>query len=211
MAKNVLPVDFQDDILAESMNGRRKYQMITNSDGTVSFVDVTEYTQVGSNFGQAQVNATNEAVNESADKNKIIDDKDDLVANSQAGMMAGALAVKAIREELNQNMSVVDVSDKFSFSDPSKISGFQALKYGRLIRLQGLLTNITENFIITALENSVYPLQSPNLTDKVLNYGGWQSDDQRMVNVSFSGKTITIEATSSGFSFTAVEAWYLSA
>lgn len=105
MAKNVLPVDFQDDILAESMNGRRKYQMITNSDGTVSFVDVTEYKQVGSNFGQAQVNATNEAVNESADKNKIIDDKDDLVANSQAGMMAGALAVKAIREELNQNMS----------------------------------------------------------------------------------------------------------
>lgn len=102
MAKNVLPVDFQDDILAESMNGRRKYQMITNSDGTVSFVDVTEYTQVGSNFGQAQVNATNEAVNESADKNKIIDDKDDLVANSQAGMMAGALAVKAIREELTQ-------------------------------------------------------------------------------------------------------------
>ena len=57
MAKNVLPVDFQDDILAESMNGRRKYQMITNSDGTVSFVDVTEYTQVGSNFGQAQVKA----------------------------------------------------------------------------------------------------------------------------------------------------------
>ena len=105
MAKNVLPVDFQDDILAESMNGRRKYQMITNSDGTVSFVDVTEYTQVGSNFGQAQVNATNEAVNESADKNKIIDDKDDLVANSQAGMIAGALAVKAIREELNQNMT----------------------------------------------------------------------------------------------------------
>ena len=105
MAKNVLPVDFQDDILAESMNGRRKYQMITNSDGTVSFVDVTEYTQVGSNFGQAQVNATNEAVNESADKNKIIDDKDDLVANSQAGMIAGALAVKAIREELNQKMN----------------------------------------------------------------------------------------------------------
>lgn len=108
MAKNVLPVDFQDDILAESMNGRRKYQMITNSDGTVSFVDVTEYKQVGSNFGQAQVNATNEAVNESADKNKIIDDKDDLVANSQAGMMAGALAVKAIREELNQNMSLLE-------------------------------------------------------------------------------------------------------
>lgn len=121
MAKNVLPVDFQDDILSEGMNGRRKYQMITNADGTVSFVDVTEYTQVGSNFGQAQINATNAAVNESADKNKIIDDKDDLVANSQAGMIAGALAVKAIRDELNNNIfsckiSVysVDVNNQYS-------------------------------------------------------------------------------------------------
>ena len=103
MAKNVLPVDFQDDILSEDMDGRRKYQMITNADGTVSFVDVTEYTQVGSNFGQAQINATNEAVNESADKNKIIDSKADLMANTQSGMIAGASAVKAAVSELNEN------------------------------------------------------------------------------------------------------------
>ena len=104
MAKNTLPEDFKDDILAESMNGRRRYQMISNADGTVSFVDVTEYSQVGSDFGQAQINATNVAVNESADKNKIIDSKEDLLANTQAGMMAGALAVKEIRSELNENM-----------------------------------------------------------------------------------------------------------
>ena len=104
MAKNVLPVDFQDDILSEDMDGRRKYQMITNADGTVSFVDVTEYTQVGSNFGQAQINATNEAVNESADKNKIIDTKADLMANTQAGMIAGASAVKAAVSELTENL-----------------------------------------------------------------------------------------------------------
>lgn len=104
MAKNTLPEDFKDDILAESMNGRRRYQMISNADGTVSFVDVTEYSQVGSNFGQAQINATNVAVNESADKNKIIDSKEDLLANTQAGMMAGALAVKEIRSELNEKM-----------------------------------------------------------------------------------------------------------
>ena len=104
MAKNTLPEDFKDDILSESMNGRRRYQMISNADGTVSFVDVTEYSQVGSNFGQAQINATNVAVNESADKNKIIDSKEDLLANTQAGMMAGALAVKEIRSELNENL-----------------------------------------------------------------------------------------------------------
>ena len=110
MAKNVLPVDFQDDILTEDMDGRRKYQMITNADGTVSFVDVTEYTQVGSNFGQAQINATNEAVNESADKNKIIDSKADLMANTQAGMIAGASAVKAAVSELNDNMGKLHFS-----------------------------------------------------------------------------------------------------
>ena len=37
--------------------------MINNSDGTVSFVDVTEYEQVGSVLGQAQINAICAAVN----------------------------------------------------------------------------------------------------------------------------------------------------
>ena len=31
-----LLTNFKDDILAESMEGRRRYQMITNEDGTVS-------------------------------------------------------------------------------------------------------------------------------------------------------------------------------
>ena len=60
-----LPVNFKDDILDASMNGRRRYQLISNSDGTYSLEDVTEYTQEGSNFGAAQINATNTAVNES--------------------------------------------------------------------------------------------------------------------------------------------------
>lgn len=41
--------------------------MINNSDGTVSLVDVTEYEQVGSVFGQAQVNAICSAVNSLTD------------------------------------------------------------------------------------------------------------------------------------------------
>lgn len=166
MAKNVLPVDFQDDILAESMNGRRKYQMITNSDGTVSFVDVTEYTQVGSNFGQAQVNATNEAVNESADKNKIIDDKDDLVANSQAGMMAGALAVKAIREELNQNLNteyekILEITD---LTGAGIIPGFRNYKeFVIMISASGYITShyLAKNMITTPINlQSSYTYES---------------------------------------------------
>lgn len=65
MAKSTLPVNYQDDILNNAMGGKRRYKMINNSDGTVSLEDVTTYDQVGSNFGAGQMNATNQAVNES--------------------------------------------------------------------------------------------------------------------------------------------------
>ena len=38
--------------------------MVTNSDGTVSFDDVTNYSQEGDSFGAADINATNKKVNE---------------------------------------------------------------------------------------------------------------------------------------------------
>lgn len=65
MTKSTLPVNFKDDVLASSMGGKRRYKLIHNSDGTVSLEDATTYTQAGSNFGAAQVNATNTAVNAS--------------------------------------------------------------------------------------------------------------------------------------------------
>lgn len=38
----VLKTNYKEDVLAAS-NTKRKYNMITNDDGTVSFEDVTEY------------------------------------------------------------------------------------------------------------------------------------------------------------------------
>lgn len=67
MAKQILPTDYVNDVLSSSMNGRRKYNMINNSDGTVSFEDVTTYEQTGSNFGASDLNAICKAVNDSAD------------------------------------------------------------------------------------------------------------------------------------------------
>ena len=99
MAKQELPVDFKDDVLQAEMAGKRKYRIIQNEDGTISLEDVTNYSQIGSNFGAAQMNATNLAVNESFDKNKVIDSLADIVANEATGYAAGALAVR----ELNGN------------------------------------------------------------------------------------------------------------
>lgn len=59
-----LSTDFKDDILNESVNEKRKYQMTYNNDGTVSFTDVTSYSQTGSEYGAAEVNEERQAINE---------------------------------------------------------------------------------------------------------------------------------------------------
>lgn len=60
----VLKTNYVDDVLDTSVNEKRKYNMIQNADGTVSFDDVTTYTQNGDSFGAKDVNDTNTAVNE---------------------------------------------------------------------------------------------------------------------------------------------------
>lgn len=55
-----LRTDYKDDILpAEG----RKYSLISNPDGTTSIADVTQYTQVGDNYGAADINLLNAIVN----------------------------------------------------------------------------------------------------------------------------------------------------
>lgn len=62
-----LKTNYKEDVLAASST-KRKYNMITNADGTVSFEDVTEYQQTGDNFGAGDINRTNTAVNGNAEK-----------------------------------------------------------------------------------------------------------------------------------------------
>ena len=112
MAKQTLPTNFVDDILSSSMGGKRKFTITDNGDGTYSIEDVTEYTQIGSDFGASQMNQTNQAVNDSCDKADVIDDLDDIVANQAGGMIAGAKAVaeliSKIPEEDNGYLKFVD-------------------------------------------------------------------------------------------------------
>ncbi|MCM1327268.1 MAG: hypothetical protein NC094_12100 [Bacteroidales bacterium] len=60
----MLKTDFKDDVLDEQKNELRRFRMIENSDGTVSFVDVTEYKQMGDVFSAENMNQTNATVNE---------------------------------------------------------------------------------------------------------------------------------------------------
>lgn len=98
--KATLPTNYQDDILNVSTEGKRKYRMIYNDDGTVSFVDVTPYDQEGSDFGAGDINVINQAINESFDKNKMLKTTDELEAVTQEGYGVDALLVKSVNESL---------------------------------------------------------------------------------------------------------------
>lgn len=52
-----MKTDYKNDILADSMNGLRRYEMINNDDGTVSFRDVSEYTQTGDGVTAGAMNS----------------------------------------------------------------------------------------------------------------------------------------------------------
>lgn len=99
--KPTLPTNYKDDILNTSVEGMRRYQMIYNSDNTVSFKDVTPYDQTGSDFGAGDINLTNKAVNQSADAEKIIDDPDTAEATTEEGYIAGVQLFNHVNDSLN--------------------------------------------------------------------------------------------------------------
>ena len=100
MAKQVLPTNFMDDILNESMNGKRRWTITQNDDGTYTLEDATTYDQLGNTFGQAQVNAMNKAINESVDQARVIDDYKTLAAVNQDGFLPGAKPVAQLISDL---------------------------------------------------------------------------------------------------------------
>lgn len=153
MAKANLPVNFKDDILKENMNGKRRFKMIQNGDGTVSFDDVTEYTQVGSTFGAAQINATNEAVNNAADASKIIDSLETIKANTQSGYIAGALAVKKLNSNLDAKLLWTNESTGSAFKEQT-ISISSTFDYCIIVFVHDTSSRLEEHAIIMVPRNS---------------------------------------------------------
>lgn len=122
--RQLLPTNFKDDELNESMGGVRRYK-ITKEDGTIEVAtieDVSDYDQIGDMFGADQINQTNKAVNESADASKILDSMEEINQTTQYGYMAGALAIK----ELQENIGDLNVNVEADFLTSG---GFGNLRY----------------------------------------------------------------------------------
>lgn len=114
--KNVLPVNYQDDIIGADMGGKRRYNLINNPDGTVSLEDVTEYTQVGSDFGAKNINETNIAVNAcysssevdsklgaKVDASNVINNASTLLTATNTNQVAGAVGIKGLKDYIPTN------------------------------------------------------------------------------------------------------------
>lgn len=86
-----LKTNYKDDVLDASKNEKRKFRMIQNDDGTVSFDDATEYTQQGDAFGAADINATNAKINE---QNQSLTQQSSIVVNKKYGKNISALVAK---------------------------------------------------------------------------------------------------------------------
>ena len=85
-----LKTNYKDDVLDTSKNEKRKFRMIQNDDGTVSFDDATEYTQQGDAFGAADINATNAKINEQSQSLTII--KENLIPFPYCATSTGSYA-----------------------------------------------------------------------------------------------------------------------
>lgn len=115
MAKQVLPTNFMDDILNESMNGKRRWTITQNDDGTYTLEDATTYDQLGNTFGQAQVNAMNKAINESVDQARVIDDYKTLAAVNQNGFVPGAKPVAKLISDLGGLVFAQDADGNWGY------------------------------------------------------------------------------------------------
>lgn len=98
-----LPTNYLDDILAQSMNGKRKFR-ITRPDGTFEEViieDISEYSQTGSTFGAGDINRTNQAVNEKFDSEDVVDP----MLTTEPGFAADAYKTKLQFDEQNKKLN----------------------------------------------------------------------------------------------------------
>jgi hypothetical protein len=128
-----LKTNYVDDVLDTTKNQLRKYQQIQNDDGTVSFVDVTEYTQVGTSFGAKDINDTNAAINDVNGKIQIITLSEKTGTDSNSGIIyipktsypdAKCIIPFAYDSTLAYRIGIFDVStNSFRFAVQTAVNG----------------------------------------------------------------------------------------
>ena len=157
-SKATLKTNYKND----AYSGNRKFKMTNNSDGTVSFEDVTPYTQTGDNFGAAELNSFAEAINESADKNDLMNDLDGINSNQGVSKFVGALAIKTLMSKLSLPFAESDTVGGVTW-ETSHITNFvEGIKYAFIVTVSATLDSNNSKQEITCKLNNVIIGQDGN-------------------------------------------------
>lgn len=187
-SKATLKTNYKND----SYSGKRKFKMTENSDGTVSFEDVTPYTQTGDNFGAAELNSFATAINESADKNDLMNDLADINSNQGKSKFVGALAVKALMSKLSLPFAESDTVGGVTW-EVSHVTNFvEGINYAFIVTVTATLDSTSSKQEIACKLNDVVIGQDGN-NDKISSV---------FMGVCRSGDTITVSGYKNSGSWT---------
>lgn len=161
-----LKTDYKDDVLDTSANTQRKYNMISNDDGTVSFEDVTVYLQEGDSFGAQEINQINEGLEE---LKKSVSDGKAMVASAITEKLEVETATDASFETLANNILNSNSSNGITISlngSGGHVKGAYARNTLDLKNINTLNVNITQwsrsDCALTITDNSGTTLLNAN-------------------------------------------------
>jgi len=167
-----LSTSFKDDVLDTSVNESRKYTMITNSDGTVSFIDVTTYTTQGSTFTMGSINIQNSMINNAdADADSLEELMDEYITAITDELTTLGVTTDATTDidDVVTNISTM-ASNKYA-------AGVSAVKVGTAVA-----SNVLSGYTFTNAS-------SVGLTGTMTNY----SSSVRTITCSSSSGTVTYD------------------
>lgn len=144
-----LPVNYKDDIINTEVQQKRKYNLINNSDGTISLEDVTEYSQKGSTFDAREVNAITTTVN------SIIDEKATLESDMES-IKNGTLAVGKATNSENANSCVGNAATSTKLASPVNINGVAFDGSADINILDSTKVSKNEDFILVTNHSLVF-------------------------------------------------------
>lgn len=180
-----LKENYKDDILDTSQNVKRKYQMENNGDGTVSFTDVTEYTQQGDSFGSGAINPIAHAINGLNNYNfhpsgsidlvaYIADDSYYLNEDNKYVLADSPTGQALITSEPSTYKALASDTDLYGIEGEDTVSGFEPSCTPITVGGETLSTIDDKlNYLIEGndLDLSIYRSKSSSMTVSDLNIG----------------------------------------
>lgn len=121
-----LKTDYKDYILDTMKNTTRKFNMINNPDGTVSFEDVSEYSQTGDSFGANDINNITKAIG--ANTKSISQQSEAIVYLTNTEFEQ--LTQEELIEKYNKGTKLVIITDENTNLVPTSISKSGAVYNG---------------------------------------------------------------------------------